>query len=289
MDIEIKQRARQRGVLERVAGSGFGAQAPRGGYKQFPDQSLSHRFNAGALAICQVGQAAECFFQLILPDHFSLLVQIGNQRKHIKGGQEIHEAGLFFTDDGFHVWHIGAAFSKRQLEVLIQAIDVDQAYARQKERIGPRFPLLGRYLVLSTVDDAWLSHLYTLDDLREGIAWTAYGGTDPLVAFKRESFVLFEEMLASSGQKIVRSLVSPRLAAPQAQAAPPAPRPSPRQVEYVHAGALPSSTSSSSAPAGAEETRPKRTPVVAQARPNRNDPCPCGSGRKYKACCGRNA
>jgi preprotein translocase subunit SecA len=161
---------------------------------------------------------------------------------------------------------------------------LDQAYARQKERIGTRFPLLARYLVLSTVDDAWLSHLYTLDDLREGIGWTAYGGTDPLVAFKRESFALFQEMLKSSGEKIVRALVSPRLAAPQTQASPPVPRPSPRQVEYVHAGASPMAAAATSSSA----ERPKRTPAIAQARPSRNAPCPCGSGKKYKTCCGKN-
>jgi preprotein translocase subunit SecA len=161
---------------------------------------------------------------------------------------------------------------------------LDRAYARQKGRIGTRFPLLARYVVLSTVDDAWLSHLYTLDDLREGIGWTAYGGTDPLVAFKRESFALFQEMLKSSGEKIVRALLSPRLAAPQAEAAPPAPRPFSRRVEYVHAGSSPMAAASTTSSA----ERPKRTPAVAQARPSRNDPCPCGSGKKYKTCCGKN-
>ncbi len=151
-----------------------------------------------------------------------------------------------------------------------------RALSRQKEQLGARFPLIARYLILTTVDEAWLSHLYTLDDLKEGIGWTAYGGTDPLVAFKRESFALFQEMLARAAQKIVRSLINPRLAAPGG-----ARQPTPTQeVSYVHAPAGSVSTTA---------TKPKRNPVVAVKKPGRNDPCPCGSGKKYKKCCGRNA
>jgi len=151
-----------------------------------------------------------------------------------------------------------------------------RALARQKERLGPRFPLIVRYLVLSTIDEAWLTHLYTLDDLREGIGWTAYGGTDPLIAFKRESFTLFQEMLARAASKIVRSLLSPRLAAPaeSPQAAPA------REVQYVHTSG---GSTTSTAP------KPKRKPVVGAKKPGRNEPCPCGSGKKFKNCCGRNA
>lgn len=151
-----------------------------------------------------------------------------------------------------------------------------RALARQKERLGPRFPLIVRYLVLSTIDEAWLTHLYTLDDLREGIGWTAYGGTDPLIAFKRESFALFQEMLARAADKIVRSLLSPRLAAP---AESPQTVPA-REVQYVHASG---GSTTSTAP------KPKRKPVVGTQKIGRNEPCPCGSGKKFKNCCGRNA
>jgi len=151
-----------------------------------------------------------------------------------------------------------------------------RALAQQKERLAPRFPLIVRYLVLTTIDEAWLTHLYTLDDLREGIGWTAYGGADPLVAFKRESFALFQEMLARTAQKIVRSLLSPRLAT----STQPPQTASDREVQYVHpSGGTVSSTATTS----------KRKPVARGKKPGRNEPCPCGSGKKYKNCCGRNA
>ncbi len=148
--------------------------------------------------------------------------------------------------------------------------------ALQKERLRERFPLIARYLILTTIDETWLSHLYTLDDLKEGIGLTAYAGTDPLVVFKRESFALFQEMLARAAQKIVTSLLNPRLAAGDSGQ-----RQSPqREVQYVHAGA--GSVSSTA-------ERPKKTPARAKSTPGRNDPCPCGSGKKYKKCCGRDS
>ncbi len=152
-----------------------------------------------------------------------------------------------------------------------------KALARQKQKLGKQFPLIARYLILRTIDEAWLAHLYTLDDLKEGIGWTAYAGTDPLVAFKRESYVLFQEMLSRAADKIVRSLLSPRLTAPgeNVQSAPA------QNVNYVHAGA---SSTSSTAP-----KKPKKKPVVKIKKVGRNDPCPCGSGKKYKNCCGKNA
>lgn len=152
-----------------------------------------------------------------------------------------------------------------------------KALARQKQKLGKQFPLIARYLILRTIDEAWLSHLYTLDDLKEGIGWTAYAGTDPLVAFKRESYVLFQEMLSRAADKIVRSLLSPRLTAPggKVQSAPA------RNVHYVHAG---SSSTSSTAP-----QEPRKKPTVKVKKIGRNDPCPCGSGKKYKNCCGKNA
>ncbi len=147
--------------------------------------------------------------------------------------------------------------------------------AKQKERLKERFPLISRYLILTTIDETWLSHLYTLDDLKEGIGLTAYAGTDPLVVFKRESFVLFQEMLARAAQKIVTSLLNPRLAAGDGRQ-----RQAPeREIQYVHAGA--GSVSSTA-------EQPKRKPAQAKVTPGRNDLCPCGSGKKYKNCCGKN-
>lgn len=161
----------------------------------------------------------------------------------------------------------------RLVELAVEHLDA--AVVRQRERIGKPFPLVARYLILSALDDAWRTHLYTLDDLKSGISWTAYAGTDPLVAFKRESFVLFQEMLASTAEKIVRVLLNPRLSV--TEGASPSPRAA-QPVRLLHG------------PRPPEAPRPEqpgaRTPVHVTQTPGRNDPCPCGSGKKYKKCCG---
>ncbi len=157
---------------------------------------------------------------------------------------------------------------------------LDHALVEQKQRLGEPFSLLARYLILATLDEAWRTHLYNLDDLKGGIGWTAYGGTDPLVAFKRESFVLFQEMLGQTAEKIVRILLNPRLTITH-EAAPEAPQAPARSVRFVRPEA-----SLAPAPAPQVETPGARRPVHVAAAPGRNDPCPCGSGKKYKKCCG---
>jgi preprotein translocase subunit SecA len=156
---------------------------------------------------------------------------------------------------------------------------LDSGLDRQRARIGEPFSLIARYLILTTLDEAWRTHLYTLDDLKGGIGWTALAGTDPLVAFKRESFVLFREMLGRTAEKLVRILLNPRLEVSK-QAGPGVPSAGPtRSVRFVRPDA------------GQEPPRPDRPsahrPVQVVSSPGRNDPCPCGSGKKYKKCCGK--
>ena len=164
-----------------------------------------------------------------------------------------------------------------ELEKLV--VDVyERALAKQKERFQERFPLIAHYIILTTIDETWLSHLYTLDDLKEGIGLTAYAGTNPLVVFKRESYVLFQEMLARAAQKIVSSLLNPRLTMQGEEQ----PQPQ-RKMLYVHTDAAGSTTTTSTAQKGEQK------PMHAKKTPGRNDPCPCGSGKKYKNCCGKDA
>ncbi len=152
-----------------------------------------------------------------------------------------------------------------------------KALAAQRERLGVQFSLLARYIILTTIDEAWRTHLYNLDDLKGGIGWTAYGGGDPLVAFKRESFSMFQEMLGNAAEKIVRVVLNPRLTVSSG----PAPKRSDENLRYVH----PSATSP--APKQASKSKGGQRAVRIEKEPGRNDPCPCGSGLKYKKCCGR--
>ena len=172
----------------------------------------------------------------------------------------------------------------------------------QKEALIPTEILrrVERDIMLQIVDSQWKDHLYSLDHLKEGIGLRGYGQKDPLVEYKKESFALFSAMKDRIEEEIVRYLwrLTP-IVGDDAAAAPvrqPAPRRPPQVTMHAHApaAASPFGAIGGSASAVAEPPRPARTggdDVVKQIRRDepkvgRNDPCPCGSGKKYKKCHG---
>jgi len=180
----------------------------------------------------------------------------------------------------------------------------------QKEALigGELMRRIERDVMLQIVDAQWKDHLYSLDHLKEGIGLRGYGQRDPLVEYKRESFLLFQDMKARIDEEMVRYLWWLRPVVGESGAAQPAVprRPAPRQPdrgralsfndpsEAVPAFAGAGAPAASAGP-GAFAPRPARTggddaPVktVRREEPKvgRNDPCPCGSGKKYKKCHG---
>ncbi len=165
-----------------------------------------------------------------------------------------------------------------------------ETYLKRVETFGDEdFARLERFVLLDSVDRQWKDHLLSLDHLREGIGLRAYGQRDPLVEYKRESFTMFEEMWERIEDHVIKFLyhaepveempmhrraVRTTLSHPeveglgQAQAA----RNAQEQVANRPVG-------KASAPTTVRRSQPKV---------GRNDPCPCGSGKKYKKCCGRN-
>ena len=157
-----------------------------------------------------------------------------------------------------------------------------------------------RDIMLQIVDAQWKDHLYSLDHLKEGIGLRGYGQRDPLVEYKKESFALFSAMKDRIEEEIVRYLwrLTPVVGEDAARAPvrqPPARRP-PQITTNAHEAA-PSpfgAIASGPANAGHETPRPARTggdDVIKQVKREepkvgRNDPCPCGSGKKYKKCHG---
>jgi preprotein translocase subunit SecA len=163
-----------------------------------------------------------------------------------------------------------------------------------------------RDIMLQIVDAQWKDHLYSLDHLKEGIGLRGYGQRDPLVEYKKESYTLFQDMKARVEEEMLRYLfwLRPVLSDDAGgEAPPPMPvprtpprRPSPMPTNNPSAAGIPAfagARSTNSVPE--EETpRPARTggddviKTVRREEPKvgRNDPCPCGSGRKYKKCHG---
>src|SRR5580658_1861734 len=131
---------------------------------------------------------------------------------------------------------------------------------------------LERHILLDIVDAQWKDHLLTLDHLKEGIGLRGYGQKDPLVEFKKEAFTLFDELMNRIDTEAVRFLFLMQPAKPQDEA---------KQIEERQRRQQ-KNLQFQAGPAKAEPPKPVRS----GAKVGRNDPCPCGSGKKYKKCHG---
>lgn len=129
-----------------------------------------------------------------------------------------------------------------------------------------------RSVLLRSVDRHWIDHISAMDDLRQGINLRAYGQMDPVVAYKKEGFDMFEMMIGEIQEETVRTLMAISVEKPQAIE-----RKS--VVKNVHEGPAVHSGG------GTDKAMPRRN---SGKKVGRNDDCPCGSGKKYKHCCGAN-
>ena len=170
---------------------------------------------------------------------------------------------------------------------------------------------LERRIILDVVDSQWKDHLLSLDHLKEGIGLRGYGQKDPLVEFKKEAFILFEDMMTRIDNETVRYLFHIQVQQgeqPPAGSAPQAPsieQPPRARADAAAASAAARASEPQHLPAVAREierrqqrqqkdlqyqTGPAQAeapkPVKVGAKVGRNDPCPCGSGKKYKKCHG---
>jgi len=143
-----------------------------------------------------------------------------------------------------------------------------------------------RYTILDAIDRLWQEHLYGMDSLRNSIGLRAYGQRDPLIEYKAEAFKLFDELMVNIKTEICHNIfrsASSLMAFEQFLHNLP--------QSTVHESAAPFNDPKAGGDASmvseANETLAKAQPVRATPRVGRNDPCPCGSGKKYKKCCGQ--
>ncbi|RJQ50083.1 MAG: preprotein translocase subunit SecA [Nitrospiraceae bacterium] len=154
-------------------------------------------------------------------------------------------------------------------EDLISAIK--QAHERKEQEIGPEATrYLEKMILLQVLDSHWKDHLLSMDHLKEGVGLRGYGQRDPLVEYKKEAFDIFADLSGRVASEVVSRLMKIQVAREDTMTRKFAPRPA-----RVHYGR------------GGEDARPQT--VVKDRRVGRNDPCICGSGKKYKKCCGVNS
>ncbi len=166
-------------------------------------------------------------------------------------------------------------------------------YKRKEERLGGEIMgIIEKRVMLQVIDDKWKDHLREMDDLKEGIHLRAYGQKDPLVEYKTEAFRMFMELLDLVNTEVVSSVF--RLFPAQPQELTPLPMGRHQQPMHMsHDSAIGMGFQGNREPVpGAPEQNPaaragKAQPIHVGEKVGRNDPCPCGSGKKYKQCHGK--
>jgi preprotein translocase subunit SecA len=155
-------------------------------------------------------------------------------------------------------------------------------YERKESQIGPEaMRTYERIIMLNIIDAQWKDHLLSLDHLKLGIGLVGYGQKDPLVEYKKQSFDLFQEMLDRIDTNTIRSLFNLQIVTEEPPEALQVRRGPRRPLTFT-------GPNQGAAPAGEEDGKIK-TVVRDQPKTGRNEPCPCGSGKKYKKCHGINA
>jgi len=147
-------------------------------------------------------------------------------------------------------------------------------------------------MTLAMIDDAWKDHLRAMDDLRNSVQMASYEQKDPLLIYKFEAFNLFKQMMLETNRSIVSFLL--RAGIPMQEAPPQAAQEIPQHTDMSQLHMNKEEIDEAGQDYAADEhdmydgdTPARRTPVQAGPKIGRNDPCPCGSGKKYKACHGK--
>ena len=176
--------------------------------------------------------------------------------------------------EGLYFPKYAVRFDENQLASM-DAADFTEAFTaaaadyyekKEAEITSPIMRELERVVLLRVVDEYWMDHIDAMSDLRQGIRLRAYAQTDPIIAYKKESLDMFEEMIAAIQEETVRRLYSVRL----------------QKNEEVKRERVAKGMTESVGGDGTVKKQPRKV-----AKIGRNDPCPCGSGKKYKQCCGR--
>ena len=199
--------------------------------------------------------------------------------EHFAGSEHLDAAScreLLRNVEGLYFPKFTVRFSEEELKEKT-AEDVTDAftaaaaaYYEQKEQefTSPVMREVERVVLLRVVDEYWMDHIDAMADLRQGIRLRAYAQTDPVIAYKKESLDMFEEMISAIQSETVRRLYSVRL----------------KKDEEIKRERVAKGMTESVGGDGTVKKQPRRVQKI-----GRNDPCPCGSGKKYKNCCGRNA
>lgn len=156
-------------------------------------------------------------------------------------------------------------------------------YEEKEEQLGSELMLnLTKFIALRVIDSKWMNHLDNMDELRQGIGLRAYGQKDPLTEYKFESYDMFNEMTSSIREDIVVNLFRVEVKNDSLEMN----KGVHNNLQYQQSN-NPGLVGQNTNATRTNKEPEKQQPIVKADEPGRNDPCPCGSGKKYKRCCGR--
>ncbi|MDY0326353.1 MAG: preprotein translocase subunit SecA [Candidatus Cloacimonadaceae bacterium] len=167
------------------------------------------------------------------------------------------------------------------------------AYLHREERLGEEMLRdIERRALLEVVDDEWRDHLHEMDLLKEGVYLRSYANKDPLIEYKKESFGLFEGLISRIQENVTKRVYTTYILSREQmkdmQDMLKGANMTHEELDTFVSAQSPEYQSSVSAPPQFGGNEPKPRPIQVAEKIGRNDPCPCGSGKKYKKCCGRN-
>jgi preprotein translocase subunit SecA len=189
---------------------------------------------------------------------------------------EMHDRHVYVPiTDGRHIYQI--------------PVSVKLAYESRGKEVIKCFE---KAIMLHTIDEAWKENLRDLDDLKHSVQNASYEQKDPLLIFKLESVTLFDKMISKINDKTISILMRGQLHIPEREQTrvkeAPAPNANKPKQSYNESKADLSNPHQQAAAQHDTRENAKKEPVRVDKSVGRNDPCPCGSGKKYKNCCGKN-
>ncbi len=181
-------------------------------------------------------------------------------------GLRDHYLGVLTDENTFNYTHEELQELDRKDVINELTRRADEKMESQREIFGEMFPELERIALLRSVDSRWMDHIDAMEDLKRGIYLRSYGQQDPVNAYKQEGFDMFDEMIEAIKEDTIKRVLAAKIVRQE------------KMVREQIANPIHSSHGG--------DGSVKKQPVVKKKKIGPNDPCPCGSGKKYKNCCG---
>jgi preprotein translocase subunit SecA len=163
-----------------------------------------------------------------------------------------------------------------------------EAYNKKEQEIGEENTRsIEKMIILQTIDTMWMNHLDEIDYLRGGIGLRGYGQRDPLIEYKREAYLMFSHLMDNIHSTIVTTIFKVSIAVPQKEKTLDQENLTFSGAEEVQQFGAAKNVENEKVTDGETREVPKQSPIVNKEKIGRNDPCPCGSGKKYKKCHGK--